>query len=276
MKDSYNDITAICPGYKFATGELERTVLYVYFRTNDYVIYEVKETGQITYKTSPEFADNTYKIALKLDKVEAYLGEDKTKWNEYKNTMAEIYTLYLSNDKDKIAISEELLDTVISEIDYDKFSKLYYLLPCLIFVLLTCLGAAAVKSYNYSATYEHWRHIDGNFEVVLSMMTFGGIGGLLSVAINIDKHEDKISRIKWQRIFAGVFRMLIAMLSGIIMYILLKANIVGGIDNFHKNAYLYYSLAIIAGFSQNLIPNLASKGEEMITVKNSKDTGTAI
>jgi hypothetical protein len=99
------------------------------------------------------------------------------------------------------------------------------------------------------------------------MMTFGGVGGLLSVAINIDKHEDKISRIKWQRVFAGVFRMLIAMLSGIIMYILLKANIVGGIKNFENSPYLYYALAIIAGFSQNLIPNLANKGEELIAKK---------
>lgn len=267
MKDSYDEIHLITPGYKFGADEYTRTVLYVYFKTDSYVIYEVKETGQITYKTSPEFEDNTYKIALKLDKVEAYLGEDKTKWFEYKNTMADIYALYLSNQNEKITIAEELLDTVISEIDYNKFSKLYYLLPCLISVLATCLLTAAVKSYNYTAAYKGWSYIDGNFQIILYMMTFGGVGGLLSVAINIDKHEDKISRIKWQRVFAGVFRMLIAMLSGIIMYILLRANIVGGLTSFNENSYLHYALAIIAGFSQNLIPNLANKGEELITKK---------
>ena len=217
MKDSYNEIHLINPGYKFGSDEYTRTVLYVYFKTDSYVIYEVKETGQITYKTSPDFEDNTYKIALKLDKVEAYLGEDKTKWFEYKNTMADIYALYLSNQNEKITIAEELLDTVISEIDYNKFSKLYYLLPCLISVLTSCLLTAAIKSYNYTAAHKGWSYIDGNFQIILYMMTFGGVGGLLSVAINIDKHEDKISRIKWQRVFAGVFRMLIAMLSGIIM-----------------------------------------------------------
>ena len=271
MKESYNEIDLIVPGYKLVTGEIERTVLYIYSRTSDFVIYELKETGQITYKTTPAFDDNTFKIALKLDKVEAYLGEDKAKWSEYKNTMADIYALYLSNDPEKIAISEELLDTVISEIDYNKFSKLYYLLPCLIAVLITCIIAAGVKSYNYTATFKHWRNIDGNFQTILFMMTFGSIGGLLSVAINIDKHEDKISRIKWQRVFAGVFRMLIAMLSGMIMYILLKANIIGGIKEFDKSPYLYYALAIIAGFSQNLIPNLANKGESLIT-KTSLET----
>ncbi len=61
--------------------------------------------------------------------------------------------------------------------------------------------------------------------------------------------------------------MLIAMLSGIIMYILLKANIVGGLKNFNENSYLHYALAIIAGFSQKLIPNLANKGEELVTKK---------
>jgi hypothetical protein len=268
MKDSYDEIHLISPGYKFGTDDYVRTVLYVYFKTGNYVIYEVKETGQITYKTSPEFEDNTYKIALKLDKVEAYLGEDKAKWYEYKNTMADIYALYLSNQTEKIEIAEELLDTVISEIDYNKFSKLYYLLPCLVSVLLCCFISALVKSYNYSAINNQWKCvIDDNFRIILFMMTFGGVGGLLSVAINIDKHEDKISRIKWQRVFAGVFRMLIAMLSGIIMYILLKANIVGGIKNFENSPYLYYALAIIAGFSQNLIPNLANKGEELIAKK---------
>lgn len=266
MKDSYDEIHLITPGYKFGTDDYVRTVLYVYFKTGNYVIYEVKETGQITYKTSPDFEDNTYKIALKLDKVEAYLGEDKAKWFEYKNTMADIYSLYLSNQTEKITIAEELLETVISEIDYNKFSKLYYLLPCLVAVLVTCLASAGIKSYNYTAVNNKWGYvIDGNFQIILYMMTFGGIGGLLSVAINIDKHDDKISRIKWQRVFAGVFRMLIAMLSGIIMYILLNAKIVGGLDEFSKSPYLYYALAIIAGFSQNLIPNLANKGEELVT-----------
>lgn len=79
MKESYNEIDLIVPGYKLVSGEIERTVLYIYSRTSDFVIYELKETGQITYKTAPAFEDNTYKIALKLDKVEAYLGEDKTK-----------------------------------------------------------------------------------------------------------------------------------------------------------------------------------------------------
>lgn len=267
MKESYNEIHLIVPGYKFGADEYQRTVLYVYFKTGGYVIYEVKETGQITYKTSPDFEDNTFKIALKLDKVEAYLGEDKTKWFEYKNTMADIYALYLTNEKDKITIAEELLDTVISEIDYNKFSKLYYLLPCLIAVAITCLLSVGFRSYNTIALSRDWYLIQQHYVTLLYMMTFGGIGGLLSIAINIDKHQDKISRIKWQRVFAGVFRILIAMLSGLIMYILLEANIIGGLNGIGGNSYLLYALAIIAGFSQNLIPNLANKGEELITKK---------
>jgi hypothetical protein len=267
MKESYDEIHLIVPGYKLGTDDCSRTVLYVYFRSIDYVIYEVKETGQITYKTSPDFDDNTYKIALKLDKVESYLGEDKTKWDEYKNTMADIYSLYLSHDKEKIPIAEKLLDVVILEIDFNKFSKLYYLLPCLIAVLVTCLLSAGCKSYNYIAPTKHWFTINGNFQTILYMMTYGGIGGLLSIAINIDKHQDKISRIKWQRIFAGIFRMLIAMISGLIMFVLLEANIIGGLTSFDKNNYLYYALAIIAGFSQNLIPDLANKAEVLITKK---------
>ena len=46
-----------------------------------------------------------------------------------------------------------------------------------------------------------------------------------------------------------------------------RANIVGGLTSFNENSYLHYALAIIAGFSQNLIPNLANKGEELVTKK---------
>jgi hypothetical protein len=265
MKDSYERINEITSGYKFSSGELERTVLYVYCKTKDYVIFEFKETGQISYKTTPEFDDKTYKIALKLDKVESYLGENKTLWYEYKNTMADIYALYLSNDNEQIVIAEKMLDIVISEIDYNKFSKLYYLLPCLIAVVITCLLSIGFKSCNSIAVSGKWYIIDHEYKVLLYMMTFGGIGGLLSVAINIDKHEDKISRIKWQRVFAGVFRMLIAMLSGLIMYVLLQANIIGGLGKgISGNNYIQYALAILAGFSQNLIPNLANKGESIL------------
>lgn len=263
MKDSHENLDEICNGFKIEVGERERTVLYIYNKTKNYVIFEIKETGQITYKTAPDFEDNTYKIALKLDKVESYLGEDKTLWCEYKNTMADIYALYLTNNPEKISIAEQLLNMVISELDYNKYSKLYYLLPCVIAVCVISSIALFCQSYNYYCLENHWITIDHRVITVLYMLTFGGIGGLLSVAIGIDKHQDKITRIKWQRVFSGVFRMIIAMLSGLVVYVLYRSDFFTGFNS-NSHAAMKYALAIIAGFSQNLIPNLVTKGESIV------------
>jgi len=39
MKDSYDEINLIVTGFKFGTDKYASTVLYVYFKTNGYVIF---------------------------------------------------------------------------------------------------------------------------------------------------------------------------------------------------------------------------------------------
>jgi hypothetical protein len=115
------------------------------------------------------------------------------------------------------------------------------------------------KTYNYkhSAAFSS---IDYHVVTLFYMMTFGAIGGLLSIAIYIDKHEEKFSRFMIQRVYAGLFRILIAMLSGLIIYILFRSDLIVGFND-QSNNFLKYALAIISGFSQNLVPNLANKSE---------------
>ena len=96
MKESYDNLKDIVVGFQFEKG---RTVSHVFNRTNDYVIFEIKETGQITYRTTASFPDNTGQLALLLDKVEYYLDDSigkyviwskfvshKNLWNEYRNS----------------------------------------------------------------------------------------------------------------------------------------------------------------------------------------------
>ena len=262
MPNEYEDLAGIITGL-ILQEDPKKTVLYIIHKNPEYVVYEIKETGQITYKTSSTFVDHTYEIAMKLDKVESFLGENPTLWLEYKNTMADIYLLYLSNSKEKQEAAKKLLEQVASEIQYNKYSKVYYLLPCLVAVTLMCILSMVFKTYNYTHSPSFYS-VDYHVVTLIYMMTFGAIGGLLSIAIYIDKHEEKFSRFMIQRVYAGLFRILIAMLSGLIIYILFRSDLVTGFTE-GSNNFLKYALAIISGFSQNLVPNLANKSDQKIT-----------
>lgn len=270
MKESVEEIDNIKPGYTIQTADGPRTVAYIYNKTSNYVIFEIKETGVITYKTAPNFPDNTHSIALKLDRVETYLDSDRILWNKYRNTMADVYFLCLEDAKDT-KLAEQLLDVILPELELQIFgySKIYYLIPCVVTVVFFALIALSCSSYNRLILrgHIHWEYINTQFLLILHIITFGGIGGLFSIAVNIDKHQEKISsRVKWgAHSFAGVFRILIAMLSGIILYVILQSNVIS--IGFERNVYgeyknyIYYTFAILAGFSQNFVPNLIRKVE---------------
>ncbi|PBQ33663.1 hypothetical protein CNR22_18395 [Sphingobacteriaceae bacterium] len=262
MKDLHEDLMLIAKGYEL-NDQPKKSVLFVIHRHSNFVIYEVKETGQISYKTSSDFEDNTFEIAIQLDKVEAFLGEDPTLWGQYKNTMADVYTLYLSNKPERKKAAKKLLEEVTREIQYNKYNKVYYLLPCLAAVILLCLFSLSLKIYN-DLLPNSYHPIKNHVIDLINMMVFGSIGGLLSIAIYIDKHDQKFSRFTVIRTYAGLFRILISMLSGLIIYIIYRAGLLYAISNSSNNFFIY-ALAVIGGFSQNLVPNLAHKSESIIS-----------
>jgi hypothetical protein len=111
---------------------------------------------------------------------------------------------------------------------------------------------------------------------MIYMITFGGIGGLFSVAININKHQEKVNRLFGAHVIAGVFRMLIAMMSGLIIYVFFKSKLIaigssltGGDES--ADHFATYMIAILAGFSESLVPNLIRKTEKTVDSSNKEN-----
>jgi hypothetical protein len=276
MKESFDNIDGIKPGMEIETAHGKQTVSFIFYKKeNKYIIYEIKETGQITYKTSTDFPDNTHSIALILDKVENYLDSDKVLWRKYRNTMGDVYHMALEGGTDNMNIAKKLLKSIIPELEVDVYgySKVYYLIPCIIAVLVMGLFSLIFKSWNYMLSFyeslNHVHSIDGNFRLLFNIAMFASIGGLFSIAIDIDSHQDKIrSRLKWgPSTIAGLFRILVSILSGIILYVLLQSNIIsfGFMNGGTSTYYVYYTFAILAGFSQKFVPNLLRKTENSIS-----------
>lgn len=268
MKESCENIKEIAIGFQLEKG---KTVAHIFNRTDDYVIFEIKETGQITYRTTPSFPDNTYQIAQLLDRVEYCLDDSigkyhlwnklvshKSLWNEYRNTMADVYFLCLDTKQGNIEMAKNLLNSIAPDLDENTYgrSKIYYLLPCALSVSLAVILSLCCR--------HHAIHIDHETKQMIYMITFGGIGGLFSVAININKHQEKVNRLLGPHVLAGTFRMLIAMMSGLIMYVFFKSKLIAignsvatGDESYDH--YALYMVAIVAGFSESLVPNLIRK-----------------
>ena len=169
-----------------------------------------------------------------------------------------------------IEIAKGLLNSIAPELEENTYShsKLYYLLPCIV--------AVAMAVYISFCCKHHIIHLDPESKHMIYMITFGGIGGLFSVAININKHQEKVNRLFGAHVLAGFFRMLIAMMSGLIIYVFFKSDLIAigssiktGKDS-SSDHFATYMVAIVAGFSESLIPNLIRKTENTVDGSSKK------
>ena len=73
-------------------------------------------------------------------------------------------------------------------------------------------------------------------------------------SLDFDKYSDRKLLC-----FLSASRILLSMISAIIALILIKSNLVLGLVDNVDGAYPYYCIAVLAGFSENYIPDLLKK-----------------
>jgi len=93
-------------------------------------------------------------------------------------------------------------------------------------------------------------------------MSYASIGGFLSIAKDIKKIHIDSCDFGWFQVFYGSTRILISMFSGLIIYVLIKSELILPSLNNEENIYIVCILAIAAGFSESMIPNLLKKIED--------------
>lgn len=71
--------------------------------------------------------------------------------------------------------------------------------------------------------------------------------------------------------YNSILKFFISALAGVLSIILLKSNFIGNILNNEVNNYTYFSIAILSGFSEHLIPNLLNKIDENFKSKKEGD-----
>ena len=89
----------------------------------------------------------------------------------------------------------------------------------------------------------------------------GSLGGFLSVMLNLNKltiDRDAPARLN---IILGMSRILIAVIGAILVYLLVKANIVLGTIAQSTSPFAILAIGVVSGFSETLIPNLLRQVE---------------
>ena len=217
-----------------------------------YLIYEGNDCGEVTVASS----DSTIKARLsklspKMATVTELLVNDSLK-KKYIDQIALAYReIAEGNDEKAFEVVDNIIDSVVTYKRNLRNGRFYYLLSCLAMLTLVIAFSYFLKHYDFLKEITPYFYY----------MTYAAIGGFLSVSRNIKKIEIDASEFGWRQTIYGAIRILIAMLSGLIIFVVIESDLIlPQLDS--TNFYLVSLLAIVADFSESLIPNLLDRVEK--------------
>lgn len=150
--------------------------------------------------------------------------------------------------------SEKILKESIERIKQSEvvWKKICYIGIYLLSVVLMLL-LMLILPYAQPELYE-------KYQQYLKIATFGSLGGFISLNIRLKKVEFEISETTWSYVVVSVYKMVFAIVSSLISYFLVEAELVFTAfkDVSANYIYLEYTVAALAGFSESLLPNIFS------------------
>jgi len=221
-----------------------------------YIIYEGNNNGEVTIDTNDAvLRQRCSELSSRISVITEYLvsRSDKRKY------VSQIGLAYAEAIEDKIDFAKSICDKLIVRIELYKsnIGRFYYLVTCLILVILCLLFSFILNRFKIIP------EIVPHFYV----MTFASIGGFLSISKNIKKLKIDSSDFGWFQIFYGFTRIIISMFSGLIIYALMKSELLLPKLNSNENFYIVCIMGVLAGFSESLIPNLFNSLESKAKIK---------
>ncbi len=235
-------------------------ILSVFSKTDDWVIYEIKTPQVIDslkiliYTIDPDdpkkIIDNFNRIRIAFIKFKGVLYKIQD-YSSYKALAAHLLAHGLSGKVDDV-IGQ--FDDLVNEIDTeyaDLFKKrLTYLRTALAFVLLNIILSLLVYANTLFSSMPLIR-------TLIFVSTGGSIGGFISVSRNLKK------TIFEKGVGTGIYityaleRIFISIFAAVVIYFAISSNLIfGAVKKLEPAIYGYLAFAIVAGFSETLVPNL--------------------
>lgn len=232
-------------GQKF-DGEI---IAQIFSSHRDFLIYRVKNTSVVVfyyYDQGTDYKENISKIAHKVAKQKSFINDKFTRRKFNSRIALAFREALLGND----AVASDILDKVIEEAHPFKknLANIFYLASCFNVVFILAIFAV-LQDIIFKIDY---------FNPIIKVMLFSSMGGFISVSLSLKNLDLNYDFYNWSQGVYGSIRILTAIISGVIAFVLIKSGFVlSNLDQ--NNDYVFYSLAIVAGFSEKWIPNTLNK-----------------
>jgi len=225
--------------------EIQKT----YLQTADVVFGEIDGKLKIHTTCAVDKQQTYSKLISLLSRINAETNHFETCYSKYKAIAISHVMVGISKDYDEAEKGLGELIATIQRLKRMKARGRYWLTMVIPFLLL--FGVFAY--YEYGAEYSSMS-IEG-FGLALKCLVFGVLGGVISATFQLHKMNIDIESPKRGVLTLAASRLFLAAATGFASFYLLKSGIFGMLHP-PKNIGGYYTIALIAGFSEHYVPNM--------------------
>ncbi|MGE5328875.1 MAG: hypothetical protein ACM3KR_05145 [Deltaproteobacteria bacterium] len=246
---------------EYKVGEKNRVgerITKIYSRQKGkYVIYCCENVDDIYFDGTEDAQSNYSKISDYIARLNGLFYNEK---NKYTFITEQISNAIGEAAQGEIQKAIEILNGLENKILKLKKieGRIQYLLGALILILINLVLSVVLMFVYKNLNDPFWKVcLLGWFSVGL-----GSLGGFLSISININKLDIDFDSGFLMNVISGFIRVVIAMIASLFIFLLLKSNIFLANANLGSSKYIIFSFAIIAGFSETIVPNIINKLEK--------------
>lgn len=260
-----------CLDYKVGENDFSGCRIHqIYYQKTDFIIYRHEDTICYMYD-KPITTLLLSKLAPKISEVTTLIDRKKFSYYSFKRFLYELAKVFKEglegHEKEANALLLMLRKKLIHY--HTIKSRLNYIVGNIVMIIIGVICSIYVFNNNTLPI------IYGNLNIYIYIATFGSLGGFISSFFQSKQMLIDINTNDFIYFFEGIVRILFSMVAAIVVFLIVKSNIILGIlyDN-EKNNYAIYSLAVLAGFSEQFIPSLLSSLKAKIDSADEKKQNT--
>lgn len=267
--DKNKPLNQICAGdIDTCTG---RRVIYVVYATKDFVV-TIDEQLSLNWQTevgfgkyAPDFGEVVGSCELSDALVDRIFIDQKTRMDYKKMLGAVIGRILDDGNSSSARMKLGIIDDRINEHGREKM-RMNYIFASLITVAILLVLFLVILVYKKYILAWGFNPI---ICIIIRCSLFGGIAAFLTTFARFQNYKGSlVAGIGIHRL-DGVLRIVYGLIAGLIIVLAVKSNIVVGFANPPETStpYILYFLAMVAGASEVLIPNLIKQTEGELGIK---------
>jgi len=247
------------------TGE---TIIYVVYSTKDFIVTIDKKLS-LNWETSDGFdryATDFGEIISSVELSDALVDRVFADWNTqlaYKKMLGSVIGRLLDDGESSSARKQlTIVDERINAHGRERM-RMSYINFALLSVVCIAIAFLLTRVFKLDTSLS-----PDNLYLVWCVM-LGGIGAFITTFARFQRYQgDLVAGVGIHRL-DGFLRIFYGLIAGLIIFYAVKANVLIGFGNDSKNSqpWLYYFLAMVAGASEVLIPNLIKQSEGELGIK---------